>query len=210
MLDAIRAAEQFAGEAPTILLEGHSQGAHAVLATLASAADYAPELPIRAAVALALPGAPRDLLGHLVAEDRWGGFAGMALVGWSYAHPELGAPEDWVTDDRLLDDLDQDCLLGLGGRLDDAPSDVLVPGAVDALPDDVLDAEDLGDLTTDAELLIVHGTDDDLLPLALTAAYVDRIAVGTKVTFVPIDGGDHLLLPRTASDVVLPFLEDAL
>jgi hypothetical protein len=74
----------------------------------------------------------------------------------------------------------------------------------------VFEAEDLGALATDTELLVVHGTEDELLPIALTEAYVERIGVGTSVTFLPVEGGDHLMLPRTAKEPILGFLEDAL
>ena len=62
VLDGIRAAGRLydpdhgviTAPATTVALEGHSQGGHAVLATVTSAADYAPELPIDRAVARSL------------------------------------------------------------------------------------------------------------------------------------------------------------
>jgi pimeloyl-ACP methyl ester carboxylesterase len=217
VLDAIRAAERFVdgdlatGPAPFVLLEGHSQGGHAVLSTLAVAADQAPELVIPAAVAIAPPGEPREMLDHVLGGGTGGGFAAMAMVGWSWAHPEMGSAEDLVRDEDLLDELDHDCLLGLGGRFDD-PLEVLVSvDALEAIPEAVFEAEDLGALATDTELLVVHGTEDELLPIALTEAYVERMtAAGTSVTFLPVEGGDHLMLPRTAKEPILGFLEDAL
>jgi pimeloyl-ACP methyl ester carboxylesterase len=228
VLDAIRAAGDLRDPdhdvrtvpAERVVLEGHSQGGHAVLATLRDAASYAPELPIVAAVALAPPGAPADLLPELAGSDRWGGFLGMAVRGWTDAHPEIGPVEAYVDDDKLLERLEEDCLLGLSGWMDDPAADLLAPDVARAWAvadfaahgfEEVVATEDPGVLVTDAELLVVHGTEDDLLPIGLTRVLTERIAAGgTDAVFVPIDGGDHLLLPHGARDVVLPFLEGAL
>jgi pimeloyl-ACP methyl ester carboxylesterase len=213
VLDALRAASEFAsGGAREIALVGHSQGAHAVLSALASAGEVAPELPIVSAVALAAPGAPEALFSRLLEEDRWGGFVAMAVWGWVAAHPELGEASDWIVDERFLERLDEDCLLGLGGSIDDPPSELLQPDALEQLTEgfpEILAHEDLGGLATDVPLLVVHGTEDDLLPPSLTEAYVERmVQSGTDVTWLPIEGGDHLFLPAKAREEVRDFLTD--
>jgi pimeloyl-ACP methyl ester carboxylesterase len=211
VLDALLATLNFVpgGERP-IALVGHSQGAHAVLSTLAS--EEAPELPIVSAVALAAPGEPEALLSHLLDEDRWGGFVGMALWGWVAAHPELGEPSDWVADEHFLERLDEDCLLGLGGLIDEPPSELLQPDALEQLTGgfpEILAREDLGGLATDVPLLVVHGSEDELLPPSLTEQYVERmVQSGTDATWLLVDGGDHLLLPRLVRGEVQDFLTD--
>ncbi|MEZ4234943.1 MAG: lipase family protein [Myxococcota bacterium] len=227
VLDAVRAAGRLRDPdhdvrtvpAERVLLEGHSQGGHAVLATLRDAPAYAPELPIVAAAALAPPADPAALLPALARSERWAGFVAMALRGWTAAHPELGPARDWVTDDRLLERMDERCLLSLSSWMDAPVEDVLAPDVARALADgdfaavglaDVVALEDPAPLGTDV-LLVVHGSEDDLLPPALTRALVARTAAsGADAEFVLVDGADHLLLPGKARDIVLPWLEAAL
>lgn len=223
VLDALRSVTRFTDAQRDIAvrgdrkiaLVGHSQGGHAVFSALAEAERHAPELEIVSAVALAAPGAPQELLPRLLQEDRWGGFLAMAVSGLVWAHPELGAPEDWVTDERLLERLEEDCLLGLGDAIDDPPSELLahalLQGELEERFGPALAHEDLGGLSTETSLLVAHGTRDELLPLELTERYVERmVEAGTDATWLPIEGGDHLFLPHKARDEVRAFLTDTL
>jgi pimeloyl-ACP methyl ester carboxylesterase len=231
VLDGIRAAGRFAdpdrdiqlSPPPFVALEGHSQGGHAVLATLAWAADYAPELDIRAAVAMAPPGAPTDMLASFAGMDHYGGFLGMALLGLLAAHPDAGEPEDWLTAEVAADlpeKVEDKCPGALSRYIDASAAELLLPAALDAIAagdaagagiEGLLDGEDLGETVTATPLLVVHGTDDSLLPIELTEAYVDRlIAVGDDVTFLPVEGSDHLFVPWNAREDIWAFLEERL
>lgn len=227
VLDAIRATARFAdpdrgialGPAPIVALEGHSQGGHAVLATLHEAAAYAPELPIAVAVAISAPAAPRDAVAGILQEDQYAGFAALSLLGLGFAHPEVDTAV-WMlpgVQEDLAERVEEHCL----GRLSDvvgAPAATLFPPEViSALADndadavglgELLDAEDPGGLVTEVPTLVVHGSDDPLLPPELTEALVERIAAsGSPVEWLLIEGGDHGTLPWTAREEVFGFLD---
>ncbi len=231
VLDAIRAVTRFSdpehgvalGQPPAIALEGHSQGAHAGLATLAYVDSYAPELELAGAVLLAAPGAPRELLQHIALEDRYAGFIALALLGLGAAGASVGEPEDWLRDDYAADlpeRVEEDCLAGLsdivGAPLEELfrsqYAEAMLAGDFERIDlTEALDHEDLSGLITDVPALFVHGSDDDLLPLELTAALVEDLrAAGSAAELLVADGGDHLFLPWTAREEVWRFLDQVL
>jgi fermentation-respiration switch protein FrsA (DUF1100 family) len=72
----------------------------------------------------------------------------------------------------------------------------------------MLEEEDLSGTSVDIPLLIVHGTEDELLPLELTEALAKKLSnAGTPVEFLAVEGGDHLFLPWTAREEVWEFLD---
>ena len=215
VLDSLRGARELLDGDLPIALAGHSQGAHAALATLAHIESYAPELELAGALALSTPGPADQALAAILDEDAYAGFVALALVGLSSAHEleldELLLPE---VAENLPAELEERCLSGLSGLIARPADELFQPHLTDALLrgdleaaglQEVFEAERL-DLPTEVPTLLLHGTDDELFPPEPTAQLAE--ALGADIELVA--GGDHLFLPWTARERAFAWLDEVL
>ncbi len=202
------------------ILEGHSQGAHATLAAWQAWPELAPELELRAAVAIAPPPDPLDLAEAMA----WGEVPTapvvLGLFGMTRWYPDLGGLEPWLQPELAADlpgMIDDSCAAWLGIALDGEPEDLLLPAVVDALLDGdrealeplagVLEDEALSRGDGEAPLLVVVGGEDELFPPDLVEDLVVGLAKrGSPVESLVIDDGAHLTLPAEAEEQLLDWL----
>ncbi len=186
----------------TTVLWGHSQGGHAALFAAQEAPTHAPALKIVGVVAGAPPSQLRELLTSIEkTPDR--GYALLVAQGLRAIDPSL-----------QLDDVFTPRGLALAGRLDsECSSQVNRAASRDTirLPSPVpdpwlaaLDANQLGETAINAPVLIIHGADDELVPVATSATLQAALeARGTKVERTVYPGAGH-------ADVALSSLTDVL
>lgn len=122
--------------------------------------------------------------------------AGGHLVTWAASRPSLPSTSPWYRLDAgadLVVDLAGVCDLCHADALgldDHAIRDLLGGGPVD-VPDRFA-AADPAALTPAAPVVVVHGTEDVQVPIAVSGSYVKAMAdVGAEVRFVELAGVDH-------------------
>lgn len=161
---------------------------------VARAIDTVPQLLARA---LAVTMRRVVLLGHS---------AGGHLVTWAASRSSLPATSPWYRPDAgadLVVDLAGVCDLGLADSLglDDHATRDLLGGS----PDDVADryaAADPARLVPAAPVVVVHGTEDEQVPVAVSRSYVHAMTVvGADVRYVELPGVEHfgLIDPKSTA-----------
>ena len=204
VLDAVRAAQSIratdAGE--SVVLWGHSQGGQAVLFAAERAADYAPELDVRA-VAVAAPAA--DLTALLDADI--GDISGVTIGSYAFT-AFAGVYGDSVPGAQLSDILtpaavaaapamNELCLLTHVKELH-AIGQPLVGNFVLSDPtktppwDDLLERNSAGSAAFDAPLYIAQGLKDTLIHPDDTREFAAHEAsLGIDVTFAEVPDATH-------------------
>jgi pimeloyl-ACP methyl ester carboxylesterase len=194
ILDSLRAVRNLrdcrAGRDVAVL--GLSQGGHAALWAAELAPTYAPELDLRAVVAVA-PG------GDLVAIAEWTYGPNGTPVAWLNA---LLAVSAWrevfgLSLDDVLTGEARELAVALQSTCPDytrAPSEQ--PLTVDLPSIDrwrqLLEANTPGRSRAEAPILVMQGTDDEQVPLLTTLSAVERLrAVGADVELRILEGGGH-------------------
>lgn len=125
--------------------------------------------------------------------------AGGHLAAWLAARPGLpaGAPGSWADRRphvRLAGVVSQAGVLDLigGARLGDGAVEDLVGGTPGSAPQRYAVASPAERVPTRVPTICVHGTGDDVVPIAQSEAYVRRaVAAGDRAQFVPVPGVDH-------------------
>ncbi len=209
VLDAVRAirsvdpAVKFSADT---FIWGHSQGGHAALFAGELAGSYAPELNLLGVVAGAPPSQLRTMVSVLASSpDR--GYVALVAKGLSAASAFDGTElkESSILTDRGLElstELETKCSSAV---LDDARSDELLKSTT--LPAEWMAALDRNEPTQrpiPAPVLIIHGDDDELVPVESSAVLASELrALGSKVERKTYAGAGH-------GDVVLTSLNDVL
>ncbi|MGX1701114.1 alpha/beta hydrolase [Microbacterium sp. NPDC055357] len=202
VLDAVRAAQAIpaAQAGPDVVLWGHSQGGQAVLFAAELAADYAPELTVRA-VAAAAPAADLTALMKTHLDDVSGVTIGSyAFSAFAEIYADRGAElGDILTPEALaiqpqMNDL---CLLSHISELHEIAGPV-VGNFVSADPTTVepwatlLEENSVGASAFSAPLLVVQGLEDELVRPADTEGYVAHAeSLGMDVTYRTISIATH-------------------
>jgi putative ABC transport system permease protein len=182
ILDATIAARSIRGLtlSSSTVLWGHSQGGHAALFAAKQAARYAPSLKIGGVVAGAPPSQLRTLVGRLqTTPDR--GYSLLIARGLAAVNPTLKLAD--VLTPRGVD---------AAARLDtECSSDVIEATRRDTLlksptlPEPwlaALDANEPGDTEITSPVLIIHGGNDELVPVGSSAVLAEQLTkLGTKV-----------------------------
>jgi acetyl esterase/lipase len=198
VLDAVRAARALdAGAGERFAVWGASQGGHASLWTAHVAPTYAPELDLVAAAA----SAPASDLAAIVEaryDEKPGGvFISELIYSWDQVYPNTDldviiAPEHRDRFERMA----RTCFtapgafLLLGGVL--TPREYLRRDFREVEPWRRILAENTPRGGIGVPLLISQGTDDDVVPPAVTEAEVDRrCRAGEDVTLVTLPGVGH-------------------
>jgi alpha-beta hydrolase superfamily lysophospholipase len=215
VLDSVRAARQLdTGAGDRFIVWGHSQGGHSTLWAAQEAAEYAPELELVGAAAIA-PAA--DLIGILDASmnERAGAIlVSMALYAWNAHFPgaslaALVAPEAAEQVNRLA------------GTCTTTPAAFLLLGELQPpatfLPENLTEIDafqqfieaNTPDGPIDVPLLIAHGTADQIIPFAGSVREAERrCAAGEDVAFERYPGADHNPVVEESAVRVLGWIED--
>jgi hypothetical protein len=211
VLDAARAARGLdAGASGRVVLDGHSEGGHAVLWAAELAGGYAPELRVLG-VAASAPGA------ELAAGLRAAGSgpatltsgAMLIVVAWSDAYR---LPLDVLTPAgrKAVDRVRSTCLEELAAG----------PAVVAVRPSDLLTTPPWpkllarntpGHAATPAPIFLAQGADDDRVTPALTRLLVQRLCrLGDTVALRTYQHTGHFDVPEVASPDVLAWIGDRL
>ncbi|WP_397557661.1 alpha/beta fold hydrolase [Microbacterium alkaliflavum] len=219
MLDAVRAARELLGAQASdrVILWGHSQGGQAALFAAERAADYAPELDIRA-VAVAAPAA--DLLGlmsaHLddISGVTIGSYAFQAFAD-TYGDSVPGVQLDSILTPEaiaILPEMNELCLLSNIDRLHEIGEPVVgrftTSDPTTTPPWSELLAENsAGSVAFDAPLFVAQGLDDALVVPADTTGFVaHERAQGMSVRYDQIPFATHATVAYLALPGMLEWL----
>jgi pimeloyl-ACP methyl ester carboxylesterase len=194
VLDIVRAAQTLdIGAGDRVILWGHSQGGHAVLFANQIAPDWAPELTVLGTVA----GAPPSQL-SLIADALVGGpfqyYIVMAGAGWAEA---FGADLSLMAGPAALEQLplvDQVCADGLAEAFNDIPPDeLLIANPADVEPwASLLVENDPGFVVGASPVLIIHGEEDEQIPVVSSQLLLDRMCgIGQVVERRTYPGASH-------------------
>ncbi len=186
----------------TTTLWGHSQGGHAVLFAAQEAPTYAPRLKIVGVVAGAPPSQPRELLAS-IEETPERGYALLVARGLRAIDPSLRLDEVFTARGiALAERLDADC----SSEVNSAASrdTIRLPSPVPDVWLSALDRNQPGQSVIKAPVLIIHGADDDLVPVGTSATLQASLEQkGTVVERIVYPGAGH-------ADVALSSLPDVL
>lgn len=208
VLDIVRAARSLGdrvGASDEVVIWGHSQGGHAALFANQIAADYAPELDVVGTVAGAPP-SQLTLIAAALKDSPFRYYLAMVAAGWAAAYPDAD-PADVLTPAGVerLDAVDEDC----GGALAAAWSDLSYDQLVKADPATVepwktlLVENDPGFVVGESPILIIHGEQDEQIPLVSSELLLARMCgIGQVV--------ERRTYPGSHSGVIAPSLPDML
>lgn len=212
VLDAVRAARTLTSAGDAVVAHGHSQGGHAVLFAGALAGDYAPELDLRG-VAAAAPASELDGLVSMEMGTPVGDvLASMAITAWSRVYPAAegdllvarGARDvvAKIAESCLDDPVDRRADIPLAGleqvRFLRADPLTTEPFAT------IIADNDVDPSALDVPVLLVQGTADDVVPLAVSRRFFRRLChAGATVRLDLVHGAGH---DASADDAVGPVM----
>jgi fermentation-respiration switch protein FrsA (DUF1100 family) len=193
-MDAVRAVAQLPGveTSATTFIAGYSQGGHGALWANQVAGEWTPELEVLGTFAGAPPG-ELAVIGSVAAGGGIaGGFFMLMAAGIAEAFPEAHL-DDILTPEGVdaLAVADRECVrealtvLAGGGYVDVDPTTVEPWG-------ELLEASSPGDVLGAGPVLIVHSEVDEVVPIGLSAAILDRqCAIGQVVERRTVPEGTH-------------------
>lgn len=179
VLDSVRAVQQMDLPVTTEWVAfGHSQGGHAAMFTAQLQPTYAPELELIGTVAGAPPSQMSDLGDSLVGGD-FQGYLVMTSAGLAAAYPDIDLTE--VFTDLALDQLDV-VEAGCTGDIFEvynslAYEDITKVDDPFALPTwgPAIEAQDTNQLPVLQPLLIIHGGEDEQIPVDTSATLFSQL-----------------------------------
>lgn len=196
VLDIVRAAQDLGdatGAGDRVVIWGHSQGGHAALFANQIAEGWAPDLEIVGTVA----GAPPSQLPLISAALQGGPFQyyiAMTAAGWAEAY---GADLSLVTSPaamELLPQVDEVCAGELASVFNEIPPDELIvndPATVEPWAS-LLVENDPGYAVGESPVLIIHGEEDEQIPVVSSQLLLDRMCgVGQVVERRTYPGQSH-------------------
>ncbi|HUH08110.1 MAG TPA: lipase family protein [Egibacteraceae bacterium] len=195
VLDLVRAARQIddAQAGPEFLVWGHSQGGHAALFTGEAVRRWAPELTLRGVAATAAPGDLIVLAGDLEGSP-FQGYMVMAAVAYSATYPhDVSALLGDAALDRV-DVVEESCVDTVLDTFADTPyADLLRADPATAEPWRTLLIENTPGLhPVTAPVLLLHGSDDEQIPVEQSALVAERLcALGVPVQREVYEGHGH-------------------
>ena len=217
VLDSVRAAQQIpkAGAGSRFAAWGHSQGGHAVLFAGQLAKSYAPELTLVGVAAIA----PATDLEQLLKDDL-DERAGKVIVSyclWSWSRVYRAPLEDWVAPAVIpaIDRLAADCIETEGEAYRalfatlPIPSNYLSPEVYTSAQWRRLFAENRpGGAPAGAALYVAQGTDDMIVRLSVTAAFVAGLChAGETVRYEPFPGVGHMRAGRISASSAIQWMQ---
>lgn len=201
VLDIVRAARKVDNRiGKRVLLAGHSQGGHAILWAAGEAESWTPELKILGSQPFAPIATASLLAAGAEAFTTPGGlapYAGITMRAFDAILPDLDPATIFTqaaldlypqTRERCLDELfKQDSFGGISVAdmvRDDVESEVFVSLYREHV--------DVSDFKLPGGVLLMHGTADTTIPIALSDALENDLAeAGTKVTYKKYEGSTH-------------------
>jgi pimeloyl-ACP methyl ester carboxylesterase len=213
VLDAARAARRVdgTGAGRELLVFGHSQGGHAALFAGELKQEYAPELELLGVVAGA-PAANVEIIFPAAAgTPRAAGFAALIAKGFEAAYPDAD-PAAVLTPEVLAAaaSADTGCVLDVIEAVGAVSSSGLA-GDLAATPPwpELLQQSSAGHRAAGAPLLVIQGTADQVVPRALTDAWVDQACAAEDVVDYRVyEGDDHSNVLAAAQDDIVGWLAD--
>lgn len=208
VLDIVRAARSLGdrvGASNRVVIWGHSQGGHAALFANQIAATWAPDLDVIGTVAGAPP-SQLSLLAQALQNSPFRFYLGMVVAGWSAAYPEAD-PADVLTPLGVasLDEVDTACASELAPVWSGVPYDSLAkadPATVQPWAKLLVD-NDPGFTVGDSPTLIIHGEQDEQIPVVSSKLLLDRMCgIGQVV--------ERRTYPGSHAGVIAPSLPDML
>jgi acetyl esterase/lipase len=196
-LDIVRAARQL-GErtaaSDRVVVWGHSQGGHAALFANQIAETWAPELDVVGTVAGAPP-SQLPLIAAALRDSPYRFYLGMVAAGWEAAYPDadvsLVLSPLGVERLQLVDD---GCSGTLATAWNDLPYDELItadPATVEPWAS-LLVENDPGFVVGASPVLIIHGEDDEQIPVVSSQLLLDRMCgIGQVVERRTFPGQSH-------------------
>ena len=208
VLDIVRAARSLGDRVDAgsrVVIWGHSQGGHAALFANQIASAWAPELDVVGTVA----GAPPSQLSFLAAalqNSPYRFYLGMVVAGWEAAYPD--ADPSQVLTPRGVESLslvDSECAGALGPVWSAVPYAELAtadPATVEPWATLLVD-NDPGFAVGESPILIIHGEQDEQIPLVSSKLLLDRMCgIGQRV--------ERRTYPGSHAGVIGPSLPDML
>ena len=214
VLDSVRAVADLpnVGSLGTVVLAGHSQGGRAALVAAEIAPEYAPELRVVGALALA-PGVELPaLVDHLVASPGADGIALIGAIGLRAGYPELDLSTTYTT--SALDDIariETECLDDTFARYQELPTTDVIRRAPSDLPDlqAMLEANSPGAIVPTVPVFLAHGDADEQVPVALSGRLEAKYcALGVTVARSVYPGVGHDEIIDAATKDALAFIND--
>jgi pimeloyl-ACP methyl ester carboxylesterase len=223
-LDAVRAAAKLPGLrlSPDVVVIGHSQGGQAALFTGEIAPSYSPDLRLLGVVAIAPAtniSAAITAADYLTSRggisDNQGDLDYVAMALWAWTHTYRALTVTSVFTPVGASDMkaaDSGCLPQIAASLLRARARQLFrSGAVNS-PAVQHDAtlNNPGQVHTAAPILVVQGTDDPIVPYALTEFFVrsQACAVGDRVSLTLYPGAGHGGVIPPARHEILSYVAD--
>jgi pimeloyl-ACP methyl ester carboxylesterase len=208
VLDSIRAAAQLGGATtrPQAIVMGESQGGGAALFAAELAPKYAPDIALRASIAVAPP-SQLERLQTTLDGGKYVGYTLMTMAGFEAAYPELAAENKLLTPagSSALGQIRTECGEAIISRF--ARTREAVYGVDKVLTTPAFRARlrenDPGQVGTTVPILVVHGEADDLIPVALSKRLVrDYCSHRTPVSakFYPHVG--HAAFSTAGPDII--------
>jgi pimeloyl-ACP methyl ester carboxylesterase len=200
VLDIVRAARQIdEGVGRRVLIAGHSQGGHAALWATAEAETWTPDLRILGTQTFAPIAVVSPLVAAREALTTPGGLSAYSGLVFRAFDSAFGVDvADYTTEPglelypqtltRCIGELLAEDLYGSVSVADLARDDADFDPILELMEREV----DLGDYEFGRRLLLMHGTDDGTIPVALSDTLADDLrAAGTKVAYKRVEGADH-------------------
>ncbi|MGZ4476828.1 MAG: lipase family protein [Nocardioides sp.] len=205
VLDSVRAANQVPGVhlAARTVIWGHSQGGHAALWAGQLAPSYAPDLDVVGTAALSPAADPRSMAEAVVAHpDRLGASLAISFVAASYArtYPDVDLDRIVTPSARVLVREAASRCTGETGTLATILSGLAIardqPILRESPSSGVLARrleENVATGPWPSPLFVGQGSADEVVPLRITDAYVERVcAAGASVEQHTYAGGTHM------------------
>lgn len=215
VLDSVRAVAGLpnVGKIGDVILAGHSQGGAAVLFAAQLAAEYAPELTIRGAVALA-PGGELATEVEGLQHSPAIGVALIGAIGMHAAYPELNLST--LLTPKAAADVSQvksECLDATVSRWRGRPAAALFTRDPVTIPvvKRIFDENSPGAVNPKIPLLIVQGVNDEQVAVAISATIAAKYCrLGVTVMRRAYPGVNHDGVLEAASKDVLAWMADRL
>lgn len=211
-LDAVVASRELpdANGSKRFATVGYSQGGHASLWTSQLAASWTPQLEL-VATAAGAAASEVSLIFSAASTDPLGKYVYMVVAGISAAYPHVD-PAEFLTPKalELLDVVDTECGPGVYRAFADYPVDELIrKDAFESAWPTLAETQNAGtQKTTDAPVLLIHSTGDDLIPVSHAETLRQRMCDNQQIVELRlINAGGHGRAGLNAYEHALAWIE---